>query len=395
MKPSVFIGSSTGDLTIAYAIQAELANDAEGTVWKQGVFKPMADALDSLLCQLLQSDFGVFVFAPSDALKIGDREMVAVRDNVVFECGLFLGALGRERVFVFVPKGRTDLRILSDLQGVMFCEYEPHRRDGNWQAATGPACNQVRQAIQPYGFKRQACPTIDRWAAIVRERHQEDIHPYTFCGVNIAEASNPANVPITDYTAVYGLWADANHAGNLIQAVVAHEKGRKFFRVTFRNQTAFPPSVSFRPCGLAPLVNPQNARYLLFQARARKGAELNADGAAIGVSVRLVDRAGTHWSAQFKDIYIIHEIPVDDQWHEMAVELTSTNWQMFASNGNHLYATERPDFSVIPAVVVEFGSPSPPRPGPCNGEVDIKDFRLGDSRKAKVSAGGKKGAVRR
>jgi hypothetical protein len=37
------------------------------------------------------------------------------RNNVIFEIGLFIGGLGRERVFIVTPQNTGDFRIPSDL----------------------------------------------------------------------------------------------------------------------------------------------------------------------------------------------------------------------------------------------------------------------------------------
>ncbi len=52
MKNRLFIGSSKESLDIAYATQQNLSNDAEITVWTQGVFELSASTLDSLIKQL-------------------------------------------------------------------------------------------------------------------------------------------------------------------------------------------------------------------------------------------------------------------------------------------------------------------------------------------------------
>jgi hypothetical protein len=104
MKPRLFIGSSSENLEVAYAVQENLEAVAEVTVWTQGVFNPSKYNLESLADALFETDFGVFVFAPNDVTSMRGQERATVRDNVVFELGMFVGRLGRERCFILVPR---------------------------------------------------------------------------------------------------------------------------------------------------------------------------------------------------------------------------------------------------------------------------------------------------
>jgi predicted nucleotide-binding protein len=45
------------------------------------------------------------------------------RDNVVFELGLFMGAIGRDRTFIVSPR-KNDLKLPTDLLGVTHLSYE-------------------------------------------------------------------------------------------------------------------------------------------------------------------------------------------------------------------------------------------------------------------------------
>lgn len=152
MKPTVFIGSSTENLDIAYAIQRNLDRTADVTVWTQGVVQISSTILDDLLATLKQSDFGIFVFAPADVVQMRDKQLSAVRDNVVFEFGLFVGKLGKERAFYVVPRDQKDFHVLSDLSGITAAEYDASRSDV--QAALGPACFQIQQQIQKLGIRQ-------------------------------------------------------------------------------------------------------------------------------------------------------------------------------------------------------------------------------------------------
>jgi predicted nucleotide-binding protein len=78
---------------------------------------------------------------------IRGKTLSSVRDNVLFELGLFVGRLGAERSFFIVPEDADDFRLPSDLYGVTYPTFDSKRPDGNWEAALGPACNLIRSTI--------------------------------------------------------------------------------------------------------------------------------------------------------------------------------------------------------------------------------------------------------
>lgn len=68
-------------------------------MWKDGVFQPSSSTLVDLMRILRNSDFAIFVFSPDDVSIMRDNMDQVVRDNVLFELGLFIGRLGQERCF--------------------------------------------------------------------------------------------------------------------------------------------------------------------------------------------------------------------------------------------------------------------------------------------------------
>lgn len=149
MKPRVFIGSSVENLDIANTLQANLDYDGNITVWNQGVFNLSSDALTDLLKALDHFNFAIFVFQPNDMTVMREIMHNTVRDNVIFELGLFIGRLGKDRVYYLVPRS-INIHLPSDLIGMSPGLYDDKREDGNLSASLGPFCQQVRANLKSY-----------------------------------------------------------------------------------------------------------------------------------------------------------------------------------------------------------------------------------------------------
>ena len=147
-KCKIFIGSSREASQIARALQHELRDIAESELWSQGLFRVGSAGLDDLVRATNGFDFGVFVFSPDDALKMRDKTYPAVRDNVLFELGLFVGKLGPERSFFVIPEGE-EIHLTSDLAGIMPAKFDP--RNTNLQVAVAPAQFEISRAIEMLG----------------------------------------------------------------------------------------------------------------------------------------------------------------------------------------------------------------------------------------------------
>ena len=151
-KARLFIGSSVEGLRVANEIQALLDHDAEVTVWHQGVFGPSGGTLENLVQMARKFDFAVLVLTPDDVLTKRDKRMNAPRDNVLFELGLFIGILGRERTYFVHP--REDMALPSDLAGITPITYDANRSDKNLRAAMGPVATSLRSQLEKLGSRQ-------------------------------------------------------------------------------------------------------------------------------------------------------------------------------------------------------------------------------------------------
>jgi len=153
-KPTMFIGSSSEGLQIARAMHSNLRRDVEVTVWPDDVFKPTKGTLESLAEAVNRFDFAAFVLSGDDAATIRKQELTVVRDNVALEAGMFIGKLGRTRVFLVVPSELPDdkkLHLPTDLLGTTTLDYEATRSDNNWKAATASACEDIKGVANELG----------------------------------------------------------------------------------------------------------------------------------------------------------------------------------------------------------------------------------------------------
>jgi predicted nucleotide-binding protein len=172
-KPLVFIGSSREGLPIANAVKAAIEDGGTDVrVWTDGVFGASQTTIESLESTVRSSDIAVLVFSPDDKLRSRGTTHIVPRDNVIFELGLFMGALGRNRAFVVRPATgmrvalsgilgklldwlgpeELTLKVPTDLLGVTPLTYEEGGPE-TLQARLAPACDELKRAIARLGAK--------------------------------------------------------------------------------------------------------------------------------------------------------------------------------------------------------------------------------------------------
>ena len=132
-------------LAVAEAIKAGLADSGvDVRLWSDGVFRPSTFALESLEAELARADFAALVLAPDDTVISRDVSSPAPRDNVVFELGLFMGALGHARTFLVLPESSLN-KIPSDLDGFTSVTYQPTVLGGDLRCAVESACRDLER----------------------------------------------------------------------------------------------------------------------------------------------------------------------------------------------------------------------------------------------------------
>lgn len=149
-KPHVFIGGSKEGLEIATGLQAGLQyENASVRVWTDGVFGASKFSLEALESELLASDLAVLVATPDDFVQTRGETHVCPRDNVIFELGLFMGALTRTRTFLVVPRG-TRIRFPSDLDGWTPLAFSADT-SVDLVVRLAPTCTELKKLIKTLG----------------------------------------------------------------------------------------------------------------------------------------------------------------------------------------------------------------------------------------------------
>ncbi|WP_419188308.1 TIR domain-containing protein [Stieleria bergensis] len=152
--PNVFICSSSESLHIAEQIQLGLDHhESIVSKWTDQVFGLTKQTMEDLEREVMSADFAIAVVTGEDVVTARKKRKVAPRDNVVFELGLFMGQLGRERTVMVTPRG-IDLKLPSDLQGLNPLSFTMPSNPvdkGQWAAAIGPVCTQLKALFDDRG----------------------------------------------------------------------------------------------------------------------------------------------------------------------------------------------------------------------------------------------------
>lgn len=150
-RPIVFIGSSNEGEDVAKALLSNLEKCSEPQIWSQGVFGLGQGALESLTLAANRADFAVLVMTPDDFVERRGSLNHIPRDNIVFELGLFIGTLGRERTFM-VHERDANIKLPTDLAGVTAATF--YRSDQlNLSASVAQSAIRIEDRIKHIGFR--------------------------------------------------------------------------------------------------------------------------------------------------------------------------------------------------------------------------------------------------
>ena len=151
-RPVLFVGSSTESLPVARAIRSNFNyDDFVVKLWTDRVFGASQVVITELEKLVQEADFAVLVLGADDKVISRNEKSDAPRDNVVFELGLFIGALSHERTFMVIPRG-CDIKVPTDLLGLSSLPYKSD--DSNdLISVLGPLCDELRDIINKIGVK--------------------------------------------------------------------------------------------------------------------------------------------------------------------------------------------------------------------------------------------------
>lgn len=122
MKPKVFIGSSREALPVVRVVANALSKTCDVFAWDTNPVDPGQFLVEGLLEISESVDFAIFILSADDQLNYRENQYNAPRDNVIFEAGIFMSKVGRERVFLLAAEGKN-LKYPTDIAPIQRVPY--------------------------------------------------------------------------------------------------------------------------------------------------------------------------------------------------------------------------------------------------------------------------------
>ncbi len=131
-RPHVFFGYSGKATDTANRIMKYLISiDVKVRDWQMD-FRPAGTILDEIEESAKKSLGSIFLFTKDDELVNGDQANAAPRDNVVFEAGYFMHAVGKERTLIIREEGT---KMPADVGGAIYLDLKDRNNTASIETA--------------------------------------------------------------------------------------------------------------------------------------------------------------------------------------------------------------------------------------------------------------------
>lgn len=185
-KPKMFIGSSTQALPLVEHVKRAMKSTVACVPWntaKEFSNRGSGTTIEALCETVEEYDFAMFLFTPDDDIRDRDgNELKCPRDNVVFEYGLFLSALGPQRVLAMMQVNET-LKTPSDLLGVNMPRFTVSADSDYTYAEIDGNTDGFRTTIRDLKFRHISLGLASRWKFCSEKHH----FMVKLAGSNLAE----------------------------------------------------------------------------------------------------------------------------------------------------------------------------------------------------------------
>jgi hypothetical protein len=176
-KSRIYIASSKRAELLAEKLCEKLQESyCEADLWSNVTKKNPGKAKIEILEEAMKSyDFAVILFVQDDVKGGGTDDMLKVRDDCIFEAGLFMASLGRERCFLLSGVPTNDLP--TDLGGIdpIFFQEPGNLTDRSLcDQAMERVCGRIKDKVQPVGPIAKGITSLTAHSLLERERHKKD-----------------------------------------------------------------------------------------------------------------------------------------------------------------------------------------------------------------------------
>jgi hypothetical protein len=150
MKRKLFIGSSREGKSIAEKLKAKILEECgdwiEPKIWAdKNVFLLNKSTFHNLIDFSRKYEYGIFVATADDITEKREETFKTMRDNVLFEAGMFLGSLGLTRAFLLAD---SECKLPTDYLGITVPIYD----NSNLDEKISEIVEEIKKSQHSYKF---------------------------------------------------------------------------------------------------------------------------------------------------------------------------------------------------------------------------------------------------